>query len=513
MKQFVFFLFFLFILASLGFGQDKENLREGFRLLSKNKPKVALSYFYDVFKNGDSILSPYALYGMAKSYFDMNDYDYAAYEFEQFVKNYKDNILFENASHYLSKSFLKVGRYPYDVEKTKNTTLLDDEKELKSYKKRDERVYDKARAYGRRKKYEKAIKLLNNLIAEYPRSEYVDNALYYLGTYYEALDNIDSALYSFLWIIYKHPKSYYIDGAIFKAGTIYYAKGEYQNAYNVYSQAKINQVGDESPMCLLLWGTTAEKLGQKESAAGIYNFIAEKFDHTYHSYRAKERLFSLGYAVPQYKNIRGEEVKTFADIFLSQGKPIIPIQYVEKKVKKAVLYDKANDIPIEGWMINYPRSFWDNVFLYSNENGIDPYLTLAVIREESRFEPQALSRSKAHGLMQIIPSTGKILAQKLEITPFRKSKMYESQTNIKMGTYYLANLIKRFNGNVFLAVAGYNGGPVRVKKWVDEWFDGDLSKVDIDEFVQRIPIRETRNYVQKVMGSYYEYKRLYDGKQ
>ena len=79
-----------------------------------------------------------------------------------------------------------------------------------------------------------------------------------------------------------------------------------------------------------------------------------------------------------------------------------------------------------------------------------------------------------------------------------------------MGTYYLSNLIKRFDGNVFLALAGYNGGPSRVKKWVNEWYGGDTKNLDIDEFVQNIPIRETRYYVQKVMGSYYQYKRLYD---
>jgi soluble lytic murein transglycosylase len=67
-------------------------------------------------------------------------------------------------------------------------------------------------------------------------------------------------------------------------------------------------------------------------------------------------------------------------------------------------------------------------------------------------------------------------------------------------------LIKRFDGNVSLALAGYNGGPVRVKRWLKNYRD-----LDIDEFIEDIPLRETRNYVKKVMKSYYGYKRTYSG--
>jgi soluble lytic murein transglycosylase len=76
-----------------------------------------------------------------------------------------------------------------------------------------------------------------------------------------------------------------------------------------------------------------------------------------------------------------------------------------------------------------------------------------------------------------------------------------------MGTYYLANLIKRFDGNVALALAGYNGGPVRVRRWTKKYPDG----IDIDEFIEDIPLRETRYYVKQVMKSYYGYKRTYSG--
>jgi soluble lytic murein transglycosylase len=74
-----------------------------------------------------------------------------------------------------------------------------------------------------------------------------------------------------------------------------------------------------------------------------------------------------------------------------------------------------------------------------------------------------------------------------------------------MGTYFLSKLIKRFDGNVSFALAGYNGGPHRVEKWRKQY----KGPIDIDEFVEDIPIYETRNYVKKVMKSYYGYKRTY----
>ncbi|MFA5035466.1 MAG: lytic transglycosylase domain-containing protein, partial [Candidatus Margulisiibacteriota bacterium] len=147
----------------------------------------------------------------------------------------------------------------------------------------------------------------------------------------------------------------------------------------------------------------------------------------------------------------------------------------------------------------------------SDKNDIDPYLILAVIREESRFLNAARSSASARGLMQIMPGTGRGIAKQLNLSSYRTSKLNNADTNIKMGTYYLSGLIKSFNNNWYLSLAGYNGGPNRVWRYVKNWYGGNLGAVDIDEFVESIPIKETRLYVQKVMNSYFEYKRLYGG--
>lgn len=114
--------------------------------------------------------------------------------------------------------------------------------------------------------------------------------------------------------------------------------------------------------------------------------------------------------------------------------------------------------------------------------------------------------------MQIIPGTGRAIAKDLDVSGYRTRRLYEAPLNLEMGSYYLSNLVKNFSNNVYLALAGYNGGPNKIKRYVKNWYNGNLNLVDVDEFIESIPSRETRLYVQKVMGSYFEYKRLYERK-
>jgi soluble lytic murein transglycosylase len=114
--------------------------------------------------------------------------------------------------------------------------------------------------------------------------------------------------------------------------------------------------------------------------------------------------------------------------------------------------------------------------------------------------------------MQIIPQTGKNVARLVGIKPYYTGKLHDPDTNIKMGCYYLSQLLKRFDNDKIMALAAYNGGPLRVQKWKNKWLNEVGVNIDIDEFVESIPLSETRRYVQKVMKSYYEYKRHYSEK-
>ncbi|MFA6431607.1 MAG: tetratricopeptide repeat protein [Candidatus Margulisiibacteriota bacterium] len=185
------------------------------------------------------------------------------------------------------------------------------------------------------------------------------------------------------------------------------------------------------------------------------------------------------------------------------------IAFAEKKVKSAIYAGKQDALPKKVWQLAYPKAYWGNVSKKAELFGLDPYLVLAVMREESRFLPTARSKSGARGLMQIMPKTGLGIAHDLDIEYYKTHRLTEPELNIQMGSYYLSNLVKRFDNNVYLSLAGYNGGPNKIKRYINNWYGGNSSLFDLDEFVESIPARETRLYVQKVMGSYFEYKRLY----
>lgn len=156
------------------------------------------------------------------------------------------------------------------------------------------------------------------------------------------------------------------------------------------------------------------------------------------------------------------------------------------------------------WRTLYPLAFAPYVRDYALRNGLDPHLVLAIMREESHFDPQITSWADARGLMQIIPPTGELIARAHKVEDFDASQLYDPETNIRFGTYYLSNLIDRFEGNPVLAIASYNGGPHNVDRWRREF--GNL---ELDVFIEEIPFHETRNYVKKVTRSWALYKAIY----
>ncbi len=153
--------------------------------------------------------------------------------------------------------------------------------------------------------------------------------------------------------------------------------------------------------------------------------------------------------------------------------------------------------------LRYPMPYKLIVQQQANRFGVDPLLVTAVIREESRFMPKSESSAGARGVMQLMPDTAEWAAEKMGLKNYSKDQLYEPETNIMLGSWYLANLSKQFNNNLVLVLASYNGGRGRVQEWLSK---GDISpQGQIDE----IPIKETREYVKKVLYSYNKYKELY----
>ncbi|HEX8949029.1 MAG TPA: transglycosylase SLT domain-containing protein [Dissulfurispiraceae bacterium] len=151
--------------------------------------------------------------------------------------------------------------------------------------------------------------------------------------------------------------------------------------------------------------------------------------------------------------------------------------------------------------IYYPPAYLDVVEAAAKANDIDPLLILSIMREESRFAPEARSVAGALGLMQLMPQTASRLSMHAKVSMRQSEDLYDIKTNIFIGSYYLKSLIKTFD-SVPIAVAAYNAGEDAVKGWLNA---GQYRTTD--EFIEDIPYDETRNYVKKVMTSYFEYMR------
>lgn len=154
--------------------------------------------------------------------------------------------------------------------------------------------------------------------------------------------------------------------------------------------------------------------------------------------------------------------------------------------------------------VNYPMSYRNSINIYSKQFNVDPYLVAAIINVESSYDKTAISNKEARGLMQISPTTGQWAAEDLSIEDFSLDLLLEPEINIMIGTWYLNMLSDEFDHNIQLILAAYNGGSGNVRKWLenDEYCEDGI-------YLKKIPFKETRDYVEKVLKNYKVYKILY----
>lgn len=160
------------------------------------------------------------------------------------------------------------------------------------------------------------------------------------------------------------------------------------------------------------------------------------------------------------------------------------------------------------WIIKtfvFPCKHFDIIKEEAAKNNIDPYLVLAIIKTESGFDKNVTSLKQAKGLMQIMDSTAKEMNQG-ENLDLNEESIYDENINISLGCKYLSTLIKRYNGNYYLAIISYNAGMGNVDKWIDE----KIVSTDLNDTVNNnIPFKETKNYLKKVINYYKIYRKLY----
>lgn len=187
---------------------------------------------------------------------------------------------------------------------------------------------------------------------------------------------------------------------------------------------------------------------------------------------------------------------------------LIPMASIKRKLLMLIIILALLSIVLHSslfWKLFYPLPYEEDIYRYSRQFQVDPYLVAAVMRVESKFNPRAESNRGALGLMQLMPETAQWAAQQLKVD-FEKEKLFNPQYNIMLGCWYLSNLHSEFKDDLPLVLASYNGGRGNVKQWIknSQW-SGKAHQVD------QIPFMETRQFVKKVLRDYERYRLIYEG--
>ncbi len=350
-------------------------------------------------------------------------------------------------------------------------------------------------------------------------------------------DNVSSkdksVCYSYLYLKYPHGR--------FSAEAlshIFFSKiksGNYEDAEKIgLDHLKKFPDVNSSPMVMFWLGKLAEKKNDYEEYTNYYRNVIDKFPDSYYAYRSYMHLQRLtNPLITSYINPKPVMYP------YSYSKNNIIVKLVELKdydivselsgndefVKSWVLYkkgdyphsmlvareamDKLKDKPDKydlRWRLVYPVIFYDDIIKFAHETGNNPPLMLALTREESYFDPLAQSIAGASGLMQLMPSTASEINSKMKLGMDISQALFNPYLNIKLGNYYYEFLRNNLDGYDISSVAAYNGGIGSIQRWKTS-----LHYNDTDEFVEQIPYTETKNYVKKVFGTYWNYIRIYNG--
>jgi len=388
--------------------------------------------------------------------------------------------------------------------------------------------------YGRGQSYEKigrfkqASEAYLSIYERYPGSEFAPKGLYMAGKLEERSLRVSNAEKYYNTVITKYPTYEKTSDAAWNLGWIYYNNGQYQKALDIFSGYSYPEDSFDAQSFPYWKAKTLDKLGYKSDAYNIYESMAFSNKFTYHAFlarlkidhKAKVRNTKLNnYAVlnnPGYKKAvmfinmgiyeyAKNEILALEEKAVSDDQLIIVGQLYNKagNIYKSVNLLEKVDSPA-ALPYKYPQPFSEQVFKFSNKYGHDVLLVYSLIREESRYNKDAVSSSNARGLMQLISGTANDSAQELGIQQYNFNKLFEPEINVELGSFYLRKVLDMYNGEIPLGLASYNAGPYRVAEWVDT-----IGYLKFDEFIEKIPIKETRNYVKRILRSYGAYNAIY----
>ncbi len=418
------------------------------------------------------------------------------------------------------------------------------------------RLYLSVEAARDRKDVQQVKALIEEIEQRFPTSRWTAEALFSAGNMALVANDAPSAIRYYGDLAQRFPNSSMASSSHWHAAWLNYRLGDKKTAAQLFDDQLARYPNDAHAAAAIYWRGVIYQEYEKDptAAAACYRKLVSAFHHYYYATLAEQRLAALGAvtpttlptlarigdpAVPELTDevpaddIHVERAQLLANaglnhyivpeigaspdstnwrayaeaqLYSSYGENWRAIHILKQKARSYFAMPIAS-IPRSYWDLLFPQPYWPTLQRDSQQNGLDPYLVASLIRQESEFNPGAISYANAWGLMQLLPRVGRELARKERVRPYRDSYLLNPEVNLKLGTVYFRELLDEFNGQPEYALAAYNAGDDRVKLWLSY---GPYA--NLPEFVESIPFTQTREYVQAILRNQVIYRRLYAGK-
>ena len=378
--------------------------------------------------------------------------------------------------------------------------------------------------------------ILRSITTGYPKDTSAASALLLLADLATDENRDDDARQTLVGMLKRFPTGRHSTSARFRAGMISYIENNRKAAAAQFDSLVARDSNSVESNSALYWaGRSYAALGDKTRSAARWRSIIAREPLSYYAVLAAKRLDTTvlagdrspaNYARIPAVDSAVERVAALKDVgmeveagfendrlfrdALSEPRRLVATAHAlagtDQASRSIALGRRALDEigrSPENYRLYFPVLERETLISASKENGLDPVLVAALIRQESNFNPQATSPVGARGLMQLMPPVGKSLAEAKGIGPWDPDLLYDAATNIKLGTAHLKGLVRKYN-DVVKILAAYNAGESRVEKWSTK-----SGAADPEVFTERIPFVETRDYVRTIIRNRAYYQALY----
>jgi len=406
-------------------------------------------------------------------------------------------------------------------------------------------LYQIGQIYWNRHENTQALEYFQLILEKYPTSEYVDRARFAAADIHEYFGRRPEAIQLYSDIIKLSPVGQIRDDAAWRLAWLYYRNGDLPSASEAFSTLSKQSGNGPFGTAALYWqARISEKSGENDKARQTYRQITASAPESYYQSLSWRALQRLGDASEEPKWVVASSPQEADDppiapelvFHLSRARALgslslqhLAITELDELNRAATPSNRmraflmreyfktggyarslqlANQLPSsrrDREPYRYPLAFWQLIQQKAQQRGLDPYLVLALIRQESLFDARARSPAAALGLMQLLQPTAARVAKQIGIAVPTPGMLFDPDVNLTLGTQYLKDLLARYSNNRQKAIAAYNAGESAVDRWEKE-----ISTDDIEEFVERIPYVETRGYVKLVLRNQQIYKSLYE---